>query len=220
MKKLVSLLVVSLFLISSASYAAAPNYMESSVEKAKQGITNTLTGWMEVPFQVAKGYRDGMREDGSLKILGGIFGIARGFIHAAGRTTTGVMQLATFLLPNPKDNKGVGVPLDAQYAWEKGEQYSIGQDGTAPIGRKAVRGLYNVGLGILDMPGQFIKGVKQDRPFVGFANSILFPAARITSGIFDLGTVLLPNSPDGFGYPLEEKYPWDALIEGNYNNEI
>ena len=220
MKKSFSIFLVSLLLVSFSVYAQAPNYMESSIEKAKQGVTNVLTGWMEVPAQVWKGYKGGMRDDGSLKILGGFFGVFRGMIHAAGRTTSGALQLATFILPNPKDNQGVGVPLDSQYAWEKGEQYSIGQDGTSPIGNKAIRGLYNAGLGILDAPGQFIKGIKQDKPWVGVANSILFPASRIITGVFDLGTVFLPNSPEGFGYPLEEKYPWDALIDRSYNNEL
>ena len=220
MKKILSLVVISLLVVSFSGYAQAPNYMESSIEKAKQGITNSLTGWLEVPFQTYKGYKEGMRDDGRLKILGGLFGIARGMFHAAGRTATGIMQLGTFLLPNPKDNHGVGIPLDAQYVWEKGEQYSIGQDGTSPIGKKAVRGLYNVGLGLLDGPGQLIKGVKQDKPWVGVANAVIFPVSRIVSGAFDITTAFLPNPTEGYGYPLEEKYPWDALLEGSYNNEL
>ncbi|HEC69294.1 MAG TPA: hypothetical protein ENI31_03285 [Candidatus Omnitrophica bacterium] len=222
--KAVRVFTLAIFLISLVSLGypqAAPNYFECSVEKAKQGITNLLTGWLELPFQVYKGAKGGLREgEPTLRILGGFFGIFRGIIHGLGRTASGAIQLSTFFLPNPKDNRGVGVPLDSQYVWEEGEQYSLGEDGLSPIGEKAIRGLYNTGLGILDMPGQFIKGIKEGKPWIGLANSILFPAARIISGAFDLGTVLLPNSPEGYGYPLEEKYPWDALIEGNYYNEL
>jgi len=217
-----AVIIVSLMLlfVSFSSYAAeAPHYFNSSVEKAKQGITNILTGWLELPFQVYKGYKNGLR-DGELKLLGGFFGIFRGAAHGLGRTAAGAYQLTTFALPNPKDNDGVGVPLDSQYVWEEGEQYSIGMDGTAPIGRKAVRGLSNTFFGIFDMPGQFIKGVENDKPWVGIGNSILYPISRIISGAYDLTTMFLPNSPEGYGYPLEEKHPWDAFPEGEYYNEL
>ena len=137
-----------------------------------------------------------------------------------GRTAAGAFELSTFVLPNPKSNEGVGIPLDSEYVWEEGDQYSIGMDGTAPIGRKAIRGLANTLLGILDGPGQLIKGVKNDKPWVGMGNAILYPVSRILSGAYDLTTVFLPNAVDGYGYPLEEKNPWDAFPEGKYYTDL
>ena len=138
----------------------------------------------------------------------------------AGRTTTGVLQLATFALPNPKNNREVGIPLDSQYVWEEGHQYSLVKDGLNPVGEKAVRGLSNTFLGAVDMPAQLIKGFNQDKPFVGIANSILFPVSRIINGAFDLTTLFLPDSNEEYGYPLEEKYPWDAFSQEKYYNEL
>ena len=221
MRQSVVIILSSVFISVSFPLHAqkAPHYLNSSVDKAKQGITNILTGWLELPFQVYKGYKKGFK-DGDLKILGGFFGIFRGALHGIGRTASGAYQLTTFALPNPKDNEGVGVPLDSQYVWQEGEQYSFGAEGTTPIGKKAMRGLSNTFLGIFDMPGQFMKGVKNDKPLVGLGNSILIPVSRMLSGVYDLGTVFLPNSSKGYGYPLEEEYPWDAFPKGEYYNEL
>ena len=221
--KLIVSLSLIMVVISFCVYAAAgdqkPDYFNSSVDKAKQGVTNILTGWLELPFQVYKGYKKGLK-DGDFKIIGGFFGIFRGALHGLGRTAAGTYQLATFPLPNPKDNQGVGVPLDGQYVWEEGDQYSIGADGTSVIGKKAIRGLSNTFFGIFDMPGQFIKGVENDRPLIGLGNSILYPLSRMISGVYDLGTVFLPNSGEDYGYPLEEEHPWDAFPKGKYYNEL
>ena len=219
-KTLISIIVVAMFFVSFASYAQeAPNYARSSIDKAQRGLTNVLTGWLELPFQVHKGYKNGAR-DGELKLLGGLFGVVRGITHGLGRTATGAYQLVTFILPNPKSNEGVGLPLDGHYAWDEGEQYSIPEEGVSPIGKKAMRGLSNTFLGALDGPGQFIKGMKNDKPWVGLANSIIFPVSRVLSGVYDISTALLPGSQESYGYPLEEKNAWDAFPDGEYYTDL
>jgi hypothetical protein len=113
----------------------------------------------------------------------------------------------------------VGIPLDSQNVWEEGNQYSIANEGVAPIGRKALRGAVNTMFGIVDMPAQIGKGFSEDKPFTGLFKAIVFPVARIASGVYDLGTVFLPNDAQGYGYPLEEKNPWDAFEKARYNND-
>ena len=79
------------------------------------------------------------------------------------------MELFGFWSANPADNDGVGVPLDAQYAWEEGVQYDLFdpslKEGVKPMGRKLLRGLGNTFLGIAELPGQILKGKREGRLF-------------------------------------------------------
>jgi putative exosortase-associated protein (TIGR04073 family) len=211
MKKVLVLLVASFIFIAFPVHSENGNYFKSSVEKAKQGFTNLLTGWLEVPFQAVKGYKAGLGEKEKNKLLGGFFGIFRGFVHGIGRTVDGAYEVATFALPNPKNNEGVGVPLDSKYVWQEGKQYSIPNEGIKPIAKKAKRGFINSVFAIIDVPAQTGKGFKEDKPFKGLAKAIVFPLGRFSSGIYDLVTFILPNDAEGYGYALTEKYPWDAL---------
>ncbi|MCM8786710.1 MAG: exosortase system-associated protein, TIGR04073 family [Candidatus Omnitrophica bacterium] len=216
MKKWVSLLV--LLLLFSTSVYAQTTYFEKSVEKAKQGLVNFFTGWLEVPYQISKGYNDGWGESQN-KLLGGFFGIFRGIIHGLGRTSTGIYQFVTFPLPNPKDNKGVGIPLDSENVWDGGTQYSIVNQGLEPVGKKAYRGFVNTFGCLFEVPSQLHKGFSQDHPFVGLGKAIVYPLGRATSGIYDLVTVVLPNNVEGYGYALSEKMPWDGLDKNKWDND-
>jgi len=218
MKKLIVLLVAMAIFLSVPAYAA--NYVEKAVEKGKQGITNLFTGWLEVPYQAVKGFKNGFGEKEKNKLLGGFLGIFRGIVYGLGRTTCGVYETVTFPLPNPKDNEGVGVPLDSRYVWEDGTRYSILNQGVMPMGKKAKRGLINAGLGILEVPGQINKGFTEDHPFKGLGKAVVFPLARIASGVYEVATFLLPNDTETYGYGLEEKYPWDALDKTRFRNEV
>lgn len=202
--------------LSSCAYAS---YIGASVEKAKQGVVNTFTGWLEVPCQISKGWKGGFGEDKNNKLLGGFLGVFRGLIHATGRTATGIYQVATFPLPNPKSNEGIGIPLDAKEAWEEGAQYSLVNHGIQPIGKKVFRGFINTFFAIFEVPGQVAKGFEEDRPFVGLGKAVVFPVGRFSSGVYDLATALLPNSVEEYGYALEEKQPWDAIEEARRRND-
>jgi len=224
MKKFLTLLILSFSLISLPGFAADRCYVKDSARKAKEGAINIFTGWLEVPYQTAKGYKAGWGEEKKNKLIGGIFGLFRGFMHSIGRTADGAYQLATFPLANPKNNDGIGMPLDSKYVWEEGTHYSLLKDGLRdglkPMGRKIVRGTINACFGILDMPGQISKGFGEDKPFKGLAKAIVFPVGRITSGIYEVVTFPLPNEIAQYGYPFEEKQPWDALQPEKRRNDL
>lgn len=217
MKKVLIFLVAALFLLSMPAYA---NYADKAIEKGKQGLANVITGWLEVPYQSLKGFRDGFGTSGGNKILGGFFGIFRGLVHAGGRTLTGVYEVVTFPLPNPKSNEGIGIPLDSQYVWEKGTQYSLVKEGMKPMGKKLLRGVVNAGLCWVDFPAQLGKGFSTGHPFKGMGKSILYPAGRLGSGLYEAVTFVLPNDAGSYGDPLTEKNSWDAFSKDKYDNGL
>ncbi len=219
MRKLSVLLILSCLVFSFSAYAE-DSYVIKSVDKAKQGFTNILTGWLEVPYQVVKGYKGGWGEKEKNKALGGFFGIFRGIFHSVGRTASGVYEVATFPLPNPKNNEGIGIPLDSKNVWEEGTQYSILNNGSQPIGRKLQNGVINAVFGIFDFPGQIGKGFSQDKPVKGIAKAIVFPLGRIAFGVYETVTFFLPGDVDNYGYPLSEKYPWDSFDKKNWDNGL
>lgn len=208
------------------SFAMEQSYFAASGEKATHGFINTLTGWLEVPLQAAKGYKNGFPQEGKNKAVGGIVGLLRGIVHAVGRTTSGILQLATFMLPNHQDNEGIGIPLDAQYAWQEGRQYCVFKDGINPVGEKAVRGLADAFGGILEAPAQLSKSSCRNKFMDGIiriGKAITYPIARILSGTYDLVTVLLPNDTETYGYSFDEKRPWtplEKLSEGAEEEEV
>lgn len=216
----VSVIVFLLCLVLSFSAYGEDRYVHSSVEKAKQGFTNLITGWLEVPYQVVKGYRGGWGKEKKNKILGGTFGIFRGIIHGVGRTANGAYEVVTFALPNPRTNEGVGIPLDSKNVWEDGSQYSIENNGVGPVGRKVKRGVINAAFGIFELPAQIGKGFSEDRPIKALGKAIIFPLGRISSGVYDVVTFFLPNDAEGYGYPLSEKYPWDGFDKQKWNSGL
>jgi putative exosortase-associated protein (TIGR04073 family) len=218
--KRVSVIVFILCLVISFSAYGENKYVSSSVDKAKQGFTNLITGWLELPFQVVKGYKGGWGKEKKNKLLGGTFGIFRGVVHGVGRTASGAYELVTFALPNPKTNEGVGIPLDSKNVWEDGTQYSLLDNGVDPIGKKLKRGVINAAFGIFDLPAQIGKGFSEDRPIKGLGKAVIFPLGRITSGVYDVVTFFLPNDTQSYGYPLSENYPWDGFDKKRWNSGL
>ncbi len=216
----VSVIVFLLCLVLYFSAYGEEKYVKSSVEKAKQGFTNLITGWLELPYQVVKGYNHGFRQKGKNKILGGTFGILRGVVYGIGRTADGAYEVVTFALPNPRNNEGVGIPLDSRNVWEDGSRYSVTNSGLGPVGRKVKRGAINAAFGIFELPAQIGKGFSEDKPVKGLAKGIIFPLGRISSGVYDVVTFFLPNDSEGFGYPLSEKHPWDGFDKKKWNNGL
>ena len=214
MKRALSLAIFFAFVVSLPVYGQETSYVEGAIEKGKCGIINTFTGWLEVPAQINKGYRKGIGEEGKNNFLGGVLGFFRGLGHGVGRTASGVFQLVTCVLPNPGNNQGVGIPLDSQYAWEEGAQYSVFKDGLEPIGNKVVRGVSDSFGCLLEVPGQLHKAVRQSTfidGVVGVCKAIFYPVARLASGVYDLATFLLPNDTKTYGRPFDEENTWDAV---------
>jgi putative exosortase-associated protein (TIGR04073 family) len=217
MRKILSVLIILSFLISITSvYALGPNYFEASAEKGKHGIINTFTGWLELPYQVLKGLQNGSPENNKNDLVGGVLGIFRGIVHGIGRTASGILQLVTCLLPNHQDNQGVGVPLDNEYAWQEGTEYCLLKDGFLPLNEKALRGLTDAVGGVLEFPYQLKNASQQDSVkggLLGVCKAIIYPVARVISGVFDLATLFLPNDSKTYGQPFDTKYPCPGLAE-------
>ncbi len=205
-------------LATISAHASSKNVFEGMGKKGVRGAINMVTGVVEIPMQVYKGYHFGFKpieNDFGSKTVGAVLGIFRGLGHAAGRMSWGVLELVGFWSANAVDNKGVGVPLDAQLAWEMGEQYSIFEpsleEGVKPIGQKLVLGLANSFLGILEVPGQVKQGVDQGNVFIGAGRGLWFWWSREIYGFESLATFLVPNPEDNPGYAYDGQWPWSVL---------
>jgi len=219
--RLVMVALLAVALTASSVYASNESIAEGMANKAVRGIVNLVTGIVELPVQIYKGFDKGfepIENEVASKTVGAVLGIFRGVGHAAGRMSWGALELVGFWAANPADNKGVGVPLDAEYAWEEGTQYSIFEpsleEGVKPVGRKLLRGLGDGLLGIAELPGQTLKGIDEGNALVGLGRGLWFWASRTVYGLGSLYSCIVPNPEDNPGYAFEEQYPWDALSEG------
>lgn len=198
----------------------ADSFVPGMVNKAARGGVNLITGIVEWPMQTYKGYKGGVgfieNEIGS-KTAGTLIGLfLRGPGHAAGRTLSGGKDLFGFWTANRPDNEGIGVPLDAYYAWEEGERYSIFKptlkEGIMPIPRKLGHGLANGIAGIVELPGQIVQGQKEGKLGTGIVEGVWFWWSRSYNGFGDIFLCLVPNPEKTAGVPWDEKWPWDALV--------
>jgi len=217
MRKLIVLVSVCLFLASSA-YAATEDIADGMYNKAKRGVINLFTGIIEVPVQTYKGYDKGFDFIGNKPLskgVGTILGFFRGVGHAAGRISWGALELFGFWTANHRDNWDSGIPFDAKYAWEWGEQYSIFnpslEDGVKPIGKKLGRGVADAFLGIAEIPGQTIKGNDEGNMLLGFGRGLWYWVSSEVYGIGNIFTCIVPNPKDNPGYAFDEEWPWTAL---------
>jgi putative exosortase-associated protein (TIGR04073 family) len=210
---------LAIFAMSACAYAANESIATGMVDKAVNGAVNLLTGWVEVPMQVYKGFDKGLNDikrEGPSKVVGGVCGFFRGVIHGLGRTAWGAFELATFWAANPADNRGVGVPLDAKYSWEMGEQYCIDKptlpEGCKPIGTKLINGVTDALLGIVEVPAQISKSVNDEKTnsnvFVGTLRGFWYWLSREVNGAANILSFLLPNPPENMGYAYNSKWPW------------
>ncbi len=218
MRKILLMVFVGLFLAFSSN-AIASEVCDGMKDRAVRGVTNLVTGIVEWPFQIKKGYTNGVsfieNEAGS-KTVGTILGFFRGIGHAGGRMSSGAVELFGFWAVSPDDNDGVGVPLDAEYAWEEGEQYSIFKpnltEGVKPWFRKLGRGLGNGFLGILEVPGQIKKGADDGNVAKGVGKGVWYWFSREVYGMGDIMSSFVPNPEDNMGaVHFEEEWPWEAL---------
>jgi putative exosortase-associated protein (TIGR04073 family) len=219
MARSLSVLIIALLALSftATAHADMDEVVSAMGAKLVRGVVNTFTGWVEFPAQIIKGYNEGFNGDEDNKIVGTVLGIFDGIGHSAGRTGTGLVDLFSFWAANPADNEGVGLPLDAEYAWEEGTPYNafdpdIVEGGLKPVGRKLVRGVSNSLLGVAEVPGQIIKGVREDEPIMGVVKGVWYWFSRSAYGLGDIFTCILPNPEDQVGIAFDEEYPWDALI--------
>lgn len=80
------------FFCSSQSFASS-NYFNNSSEKLVSGVTNAVTGWVELPKNIIL----------TSQIEGPLYGITigtvMGIMHTVGRSLVGVLDAATFFIP-------------------------------------------------------------------------------------------------------------------------
>ncbi|MFH1753162.1 MAG: exosortase system-associated protein, TIGR04073 family [Candidatus Omnitrophota bacterium] len=209
-------MIVSVILVSTpAAYAASNDLLEGMFQKLGRGVVDVLTGWIELPAQISKGYSEGLAGDGRRKTLGAGVGIIKGISNSCGRTFSGLSDIVTFWAANPADNEGVGIPLDSDYAWQRGEPYdyfypTFTEGVFEPMGKKFLRGLGNVTLGWAEIPGQMLKETQKGAIDLGFIKGMWYWLSRAADGFSDIFTAFLPNHVDEKGIAFEEEWPWDA----------
>lgn len=211
--------VFAISLILPCSVARAEGGIaEGMASRAVRGVVDMVTGIVEVPMQIYKGYDKGVgliKNKPLSKTVGTVLGFFRGFGHAAGRVVSGGTELFGFWAVSPESNKGVGIPFDAQYSWEYGSQYDVFKptlaEGLKPIGRKLVHGVANGFAGIVELPGQTMKGASEGRVLTGLGKGFWFWWSRMVYGLGEVYGCLVPNHPDNPGYHFTGEWPWSDL---------
>jgi len=77
--------------------------------------------------------------------------------------------------------------------------------------RKLGRGVSNIGLGVLAIPGQIVQTTRDSGPFVGatwgFVKGVGFTVATEVIGVFELLTCPFETPPD-FKPIIKPEFPW------------
>ncbi|MFH1753863.1 MAG: hypothetical protein ABH875_06740 [Candidatus Omnitrophota bacterium] len=225
MRRLSVLFLLVVFLsFATTVYAAADNLLDGMAKKAERGVVNTLSALWEFPAQIYKGFKNGVNGDGDNKLLGGLMGICDGVKHTLGRGISGLTDLGGFWAANPTDNEGVGLPLDAKYAWEEGEAYnpwdpSFAEASLVPMKKKFMRGTGNALLCIGELPGQLTRGIQNEDPFLGLAKGVWYTLSRAWHGVSEMLTTCLPGPKDQMGLAFDQEWPWDALQAADYTKK-
>ena len=94
MKKV--MVFILMFLILSG-ICSRPAYAGDPIRKFGRGITNILTGWIEIFKEI------GLQVENSGDMAGIIVGPFKGMAKAVGRTAAGMYDVVTFLIPYPED---------------------------------------------------------------------------------------------------------------------
>jgi len=96
--KIFLLVFLILFIFEGLIYAGNP------IEKLGRGITNTATGWIEIPKEI------GRNAEKSGDMAGLVVGPLKGLTKAISRTAVGIYDLLTFLIPLPRHYEPVIEP--------------------------------------------------------------------------------------------------------------
>lgn len=200
--------------------AASDNVVKGMGNKAVRGAVDMVTGIVELPMQTYKGYDKGLgliKNKPTSKAVGTVLGFFRGLSHSVGRIGSGATELLGFWTANPEDNEGIGVPFDAEYAWNMGTQYSYFdpslKEGVKPVGRKLAHGVTDAFAGILEVPGQIKTGLDDGNVVVGAGKGVWFWWSRTLNGFSGILLCIVPNHETTEGYAWEGDWPWSALTE-------
>src|SRR3989338_6371138 len=94
----VSAVLFSMVVFASVCFAQDP------FTKLGRGVTNTLTGWVELPKNI---YSTSVEENA---LAGMTVGLAKGAGMSIVRTSAGIYEIATFPFPLPQDYKPILEP--------------------------------------------------------------------------------------------------------------
>ncbi len=186
--------------------------------KLARGIVNTFTGWMEFPYQIVKGFDEGFMGEEGNRLFGVVFGGMKGVTYALGRTASGIADTVFFWAASPRDNIYVGIPLDAEYAWEQGVSYDMfdpdfTEAAIRPMVNKLFRGAGNALFGFMEMPRQVKRSFSKGSWDMGISRGLWFWASREVSGIADIVTFPCANPEYNAGVPFDEDMPWEIFFE-------
>ena len=100
---------IVLVTVGLAAALARPAYAEydtgrQAITKLFRGVTNTATGWLEIPKQIAKTSQESGAGPGFT------WGFAKGIGWAIGRTVVGAYEIVTFPFPIPEEYRPVMQP--------------------------------------------------------------------------------------------------------------
>lgn len=105
--------VKMLVIVASVMSLSRPVWAQDPIHKAGRGVTNLLTGWLEIP----KNFSQGKEEENPF--LGMAWGVVKGSGLALTRMVVGAYETVTFPIPYPHDYAS---PYEAMelpdYAWE------------------------------------------------------------------------------------------------------
>lgn len=219
MKKTLAILA-TLSLTTFTGVAGSAEVVDGMKNKIVRGVVDIVTGIVEVPVQICKGYNNGFGPiDNTVgsKTVGTILGFFRGFGHAGGRFVSGGSELFGFWTANAVDNYGIGVPFDAEYSWEEGIQYSYFDpslsEGVKPVGRKLARGVTDGLLGVAEFPGQILRGASDGNIVMGVGKGLWYWVSREAQGFTGVLGCIVPNHEDNLGHAYEGDWPWSALSD-------
>lgn len=96
MRKRANKIVVILILFTFMCGSILPSALaQNPIRKLGRGMANILTGFLELPANVV----DAAEEDGFIAAV--TYGIVKGFAMSLLRTTVGVYETVTFIIPLP-----------------------------------------------------------------------------------------------------------------------
>lgn len=99
------LLIFSIFFLLPSQAVAAENYLASSGQKFITGVANAATGFAELPKNIILfSQKEG-------PFYGITIGTAQGLLHTVGRSLIGILDAATFIIPNKS-------PLNPPFIWQ------------------------------------------------------------------------------------------------------
>lgn len=92
-----SLALLTMTMTATPAHAAVEG---GPIRKLGRGLTNLVTGWLELPVQVMQ------TTERSGSLAGMTEGLGRGVVLGLGRTVVGALELVSFPIPNPTTRYG------------------------------------------------------------------------------------------------------------------